>query len=78
MKNKSLSKFKKNKGSRREVMYGSAKQTTGGLQKKDLKYNKHGRIVSKKRSMRAKKEKRLEKAGYKTKKGQFGSFLVDK
>tara|TARA_E500000178_G_C16958473_1_gene724853 strand:+ start:119 stop:334 length:216 start_codon:yes stop_codon:yes gene_type:complete len=61
-------------GSRAEVMHDKAEKTTGGLRKKDLKYNKSGRIVSKKKSMSAKKEKRLEKAGYKTKKGQFGSF----
>ena len=61
-------------GSRAEVMHDKAEKTTGGLRKEDLKYNKSGRIVSKKKSMSAKKEKRLEKAGYKTKKGQFGSF----
>ena len=63
-------------GSRALVMHGKAKQTTGGLTKKDLKYNKHGGIVSKKKSAIAKKEKRLEKAGYKTKKGVFGSKKV--
>lgn len=62
------------RGSRAQVMHGSAKRTSGGLQKKDLKYNKQGKIVSKKMSARAKKEKRLVKAGYKTKKGTFGSF----
>jgi hypothetical protein len=35
--------------------------------------NKHGRIVSKKKSATAKKENRLVKAGYVTKKGVFGS-----
>ena len=44
-----------------------------GLKKKDLKYNKQGKIVSKKMSAMAKKEKRLQKAGYITKKGQFGA-----
>ena len=34
-------------------------------------FNKHGRIVSKKKSATAKREKRLEKAGYKPKKGKF-------
>jgi hypothetical protein len=33
-------------GSRAEVMHGSAHHTSGGLTKKHLKYNKHGRIVS--------------------------------
>ena len=42
-------------GSRAEVMHDKAEKTTGGLRKKDLKYNKSGRIVSKKKSMSAKK-----------------------
>ena len=63
--------FKKTVGSRAEVWHGTAKKTSGGLMKKDLKMNKSGRIVSRKMSDRAKKEKRLEKAGYKTKKGVF-------
>ena len=61
-------------GSRAEVWHGTAKKTSGGLLKKDLKKNKRGKIVSKKMSNRAKKEKRLEKAGYKTKKGVFKKF----
>lgn len=65
-------------GSRAAVMHGNAHHTSGGLTKKDLKYNKHGRIVSVKKSAKAKKEKRLEKAGYKTKKGKFGFIKVDK
>ena len=63
-------------GTRAQVMHGNAKQTAGGLKKKDLKYNKQGKIVSKKMSQRAKKEKRLQKAGYTTKKGQFGAFKM--
>jgi hypothetical protein len=59
-------------GSRAEVFHGNAKKTTGGLTKSDLLQNKHGEIVSRKKSMTAKKEKRLEKAGYFTKKGVFG------
>jgi hypothetical protein len=61
-------------GTRAQVMHGNAKQTGGGLKKKDLKYNKRGKIVSKKASAIAKKEKRLQKAGYKTKKGEFTLF----
>ena len=61
-------------GSRAQVMHGNAKMTGGGLRKKDLKYNKQGKIVSKKMSQRAKKEKRLQKAGYTTVKGQFGTI----
>jgi acetylornithine deacetylase/succinyl-diaminopimelate desuccinylase-like protein len=53
-------------GSRAEVMHGSAHHTSGGLTRKDLKYNKHGRIVSRKASERGKKAlKHLVKAGYK-------------
>ena len=59
-------------GSRAQVLHGNAHHTSGGLQKKDLIMNKHGRIVSKAKSITAKKEKRLEKAGYFTKKGKFG------
>ena len=42
-------------GTRLQVMRGIAKQTGGGLQKKDLKYNKYGKIISKKVSIKAKK-----------------------
>jgi hypothetical protein len=55
-------------------MHGTARQTSGGLKKKDLKYNKHRNIVSKKMSTLAKKEKRLQKAGYITTKGIFKLF----
>ena len=65
-------------GSRAQVMHGTANHTTGGLTKGDLKYNKHGRIVSRKKSQKAKKEKRLEKAGYKTRRGKFGAVKVKK
>jgi hypothetical protein len=61
-------------GSRAQVMHGTAHHTSGGLTKKDLKMNKWGRIVSRKKSAKAKKDKRLEKAGYKTKKGKFGAI----
>lgn len=53
-------------------MHGNAKMTGGGLMKKDLTYNKAGKIVSKKMSKMAKKEMRLQKAGYITTKGVFG------
>ena len=59
-------------GSRAQVMHGTAKKTSGGLEKKDLAYNKQGRIVSRKKQRTAKKDKRLEKAGYFTQKGKFG------
>lgn len=69
--------FKKTVGSRAEVFHGTAKKTTGGLLKKDLAKNKHGEIVSRKKQMTAKKEKRLEKHGYFAKKGKFGYVKKD-
>ena len=59
-------------GSRAEVFHGNAKKTSGGLTKKDLMKNKHGAIVSRKKHLTAKREKRLEKHGYFAKKGKFG------
>ena len=64
--------FNKTIGSRAEVFHGKAKKTSGGLMKKDLLKNKHGEIVSKKKHLTAKKEKRLEKHGYFAVKGKFG------
>ena len=66
--------FEKLVGSRAEVWHRTAYKTAGGLTHTKLMQNKHGRIVSRAKHHTAKKEKRLEKAGYKTKKGQFGSF----
>ena len=37
-------------GSRAQVMHGTAEKTKGGLTKKSLKYNRAGRIVSRKKS----------------------------
>jgi len=59
-------------GSRAQVMHGNAKMTGGGLKKKDLTYNNAGKIVSRRMSRIAKKEMRLQKAGYVTTKGVFG------
>jgi hypothetical protein len=42
------------------------------LLKKDLMKNKHGEIVSRKKHFQAKKDNRLVKAGFLTKKGVFG------
>lgn len=71
------SKPTKNIGSRAEVFHGNARQTSGGLTKKDLIKNKAGRIVSKKKYLTAKKEKRLEKNGYFAQKGKFGFVKRD-
>jgi hypothetical protein len=65
-------------GSRARVWHGKAKMTRGRLMKKDLKKNKSGRIVSKKASLRAKKEQRLKKAGWEVKKGKFGAVKMAK
>mgnify|MGYP001022784729 CR=1 FL=1 len=62
-------------GSRAQVWHQTARKTSGGLEKHQLFQNKHGRIVSRKKHGTAKKEKRLEKAGYRTRKGVFGSTL---
>jgi len=59
-------------GSRAQVMHGTAKKTSGGLTKSQLKYNKQGKIVSKKASQSAKKSNNLVKAGWVTQKGVFG------
>lgn len=69
-------KFEILEGSRAQVMHGTAYKTSGGLKKSDLLQNKNGRIVSKKKHSTAKKEKRLVKAGYGTKKGRFGAVKI--
>lgn len=56
--------FTKTEGTRAEVMHGVAAMTTGGLKKKDLKYNNSGEIVSVKKSKMAKKSSPLVKQGY--------------
>jgi hypothetical protein len=68
--------YRSKTGTRRQVFGTSAHKpsaymTTGGLTKKNLVLS-HGRIVSKKKHLTAKKEKRLEKHGYFAKKGKFG------
>jgi hypothetical protein len=65
-------------GTRAQVWHGTAFKTSGGLTKGDLLQNKAGRIVSKAKHSTAKKEKRLVKAGYGTKKGKFGFVLLNK
>jgi hypothetical protein len=66
------SKYPELFGSRTQVMNKTAYKTSGNLTKEDLLMNKWGRIVSAKKHKTAKKEKRLEKAGYYAKKGKFG------
>jgi hypothetical protein len=65
-------KYEVLEGSRAQVWHGTAYKTPGNLCKCDLIMNKNGRIVSKRKHATAKREKRLVKAGFLTKKGQFG------
>jgi len=66
--------FKELIGSRSKVYHETAYKTKGGLTKKDLLKNKHGRIVSRKKHFKAKRDKILQKNGYYTRKGVFGYF----
>jgi hypothetical protein len=63
-------------GTRAQVWHGTAYKTSGGLTKSDLMKNKAGRIVSRSKHSTAKKEMRLLKHGYGTKKGKFGYVKV--
>jgi len=67
-------KFPQLIGSRAQVHHGTAYKTSGGLVKPKLMMNKNGRIVSRKKHATAKREKRLEKAGFFAKKGTFGAI----
>ena len=58
-------------GSKAEVFHSSARQTSGGLKKKDLMKHK-GRIISRKKHLAGKKAiKHLRALGYIAKKGTF-------
>ena len=59
-------------GSRAQVYHGTVFRTSGGLTKKDIFKNKWGKIVSKAKSMKAKKDNRLERNGFFASKGSFG------
>lgn len=65
-------------GSRAQVWHHTAYKTTGDLTHNNLMKNKAGRIVSKSKHNSAKKEKRLVKAGFLTKKGHFGFIKNNK
>jgi len=69
--------YKIYEGSREQVFNGTAYHTPGGLTKSQLIKNRWGRIVSAKKHATAKKEKRLEKAGYFAQKGKFGYVKRD-
>ena len=62
-------------GSKAQVWHGTAKKTQGGLTKSHLMRNKHGRIISRRKHNLGKKSiKRLQRMGYKAKKGKFTLF----
>ena len=65
-------------GTRAQVWHGTCKKTRGGLTKKHLMKNKHGRIVSRRKHNTAKRLRILEKAGYIAKKGHFKLFRKHK
>lgn len=65
------SRYKLTNGTRAQVWHGTAFKTRAGLKKSDFMQNHKGRIVSRKKHFTAKREKRLERAGYKTKRGVF-------
>ena len=69
-------KFKQLFGSREQVFNGTAYKTAGCLTKNSLHFNKRGRIVSLKKFNSSKKEMRLLKHGYGTRKGHFGFVKV--
>jgi hypothetical protein len=70
--------YEKLVGSRAQVWHNSAFKTSGSLKRKQLFQNKNGRIVSKNKHNTAKKENRLVKHGFGTKKGKFGVVLLKK
>lgn len=63
-------------GSRAQVWHETAYKTSGGLLRLDLIQNKHGRIVSRSKSMSEKKLGRLAKHGWTAKKGKFGAVRL--
>jgi L-alanine-DL-glutamate epimerase-like enolase superfamily enzyme len=68
--------FERLVGSRAQVWHQTAYKTSGGLTRAQLVMNKHGRVVSAKKHMTAKREKRLVKHGYTAKKGKFGAVKI--
>jgi hypothetical protein len=71
-------KFKELFGSREQVWNGTAYKTAGELVRSQLMMNKWGRIVSKDKFLSSKKENRLLKYGYGSRKGKFGYVLTKK
>ena len=69
-------KYEMLEGSRAQVMHGTAYKTTGDLTSEKLMVNKSGRFVSRRKHTSAKKENRLVRHGYGSKKGQFGYVKI--
>ena len=65
--------FKMRVGSRRQVWNGTAKETPGGLKKKDIFKDKYGRLKSRRASKKAKRNQNLKRAGWVVQKGKFGA-----
>ena len=59
-------------------MHGTAYKTTGDLTAEKLMVNKSGRFVSRRKHITAKKENRLVRHGYGSKKGHFGYVKIGK
>ena len=55
--------YEKIRGTREEVWYGTAYQTTGELKKRELEMNKHGRVVSKVKMITASIDNRFIRYG---------------
>ena len=68
--------YEKIRGSRTQVINGTAYMTTGELTKDKLLYNKEGYIVSKKKHITAKKEMRLEKMSRAAKAAQQRTLTI--
>jgi hypothetical protein len=62
------------KNTRHRVWNGTVYKTAGGLTKADLMMNSRGRIVSRIKHEQAKRDNRLVKLGYLTRKGKFGFY----
>ena len=71
-------KYKELMGSRLKVWNKTAYKTSGGLTRKNLMRNKHGRIVSLAKHRTEKKGNRLRKHGYGAVKGKFGYVKISR
>ena len=63
-------------GSRQQVGHGTAYKTSGGVTLAGLIQTKDGRWRSRKKHFSAKKDNRLVRSGWGTRKGVFGSFKI--